>query len=407
MSNIEESGVTLVNSIIKKLYVNLFPKFIIILVLFFVLIPNLRPIFKYVGQFNILILMLYLLLYFVLYLFFKKYVTKKESKLLNLLVSYKTITLLFFILIVTVSSIYQVADGLKTDMRGSDQDDCVIIVTNQILNFEYPYSERSYFDNPCSTGIGMIVIQFPFVTLNIYPIGAIFYLILLYLLLISHYKTKISGMVFLVLLLSSVFVMEMFVVGSDLIVVGLGIVILLLMLIKFDNSQKLLRILAYIWAGLISSTRINFIIIIPILSLFLYKKNKIEAKTFFLISFITSTLPSFLIFLLNPKEFTPLHLVGKADNLLSSFTIAIVVISTILGLVIGIKIIGESFKKINLAFFISFAPHLIALSLSDLQNRNFNISSWEGANYLVPIIPLMIWCLMDSSLLSTSINQQY
>lgn len=64
-------------------------------------------------------------------------------------------------------------------------------------------------------------------------------------------------------------------------------------------------------------------------------------------------------------------------------------------------IVNRSAKNIAMSFFIVLFPMLIGLSLSDLVFlRDLKFQYWEGANYLIPLIPL-------SSLLVVEFRRSY
>ena len=52
---------------------------------------------------------------------------------------------------------------------------------------------------------------------------------------------------------------------------------------------------------------------------------------------------------------------------------------------------------IPMGLFISLAPMLLSVSLGDLYTRQWNIAAWDGANYLVPLIPLAALILVNSN----------
>lgn len=364
---------------------------IILLILIF--LPNTRVVYKYIEDFQLVILSLYLLVFLIiLYLSLRI----KNSKILgNFIASKKFILLVFSILTVLVVILYPIADELKLDMRGSDQDDCVILTTGQILNFEYPYSVSSYFGNPCSTGPGMIFLLFPFVLINLYQLGAVFYSLIAYLYLRKDLSDKSVGPIFLTTLFSSAFIIEMFVVGSDLLTIGFGIILMLYSLKNNPNYKSNRLFLSAILVGLISSTRINFMIIFPFIAFLIFTQNKLKGIYFALISFSVAIIPSIVLYLIDPINFTPIHLIGKATGLLSPLIITVTVFSTIASFIYSIIMTKNSLNKIHFAFLITIAPHLFALALADLVSRNYDFSIWEGANYFVPIIPILIWCLID------------
>jgi hypothetical protein len=294
------------------------------------------------------------------------------------------------------------ADGLKLQMRGSDQDDCVIIGASRLMNFLNPYTEHSYFNNPCSPGPGLLLVYLPFVMLGAYQFGAIFFILSTLFAIRCYTGELFSAGKFLLLICSSIFFLELLVIGSDLIFIGCAIAILALgLVITIENKSMPALILMALFAGVVSSTRVNFIIIFPLLSIFIFLHWRQGSWVFFIISSVFAILPSLLIYLQNPGEFSPLHLIGKSDALLSGeMKLSIFFISTCLAFV-GFYLIRTKLRFLPLSFFISLAPSLISVSVSDLL---VNGSGWYGANYLMPLLPLALHLII--SILSETRRKQ-
>lgn len=296
------------------------------------------------------------------------------------------------VLIATFATIiycYPIADGLKMQMRGSDQDDCVILGSQQLIQGLFPYSVRSYYGNPCSPAPGMLILYLPFVYFDAYICGASAVLLLaLGILRVQNHSWTCSGY-FLFFLSMSLLWWELQVVGSDLIGLGLGLVLVIIVLPNIvDKKYKFLIILIGALTGLLSSTRINLIFIFLFLSLYIFWYWRSGALLFFISGLLFSVVPTLWLFFLNPAEFTPLHLVGKAGNLLSPVALACSVLVCggfgIFGLMLGRR--GLNYGAASL--FLGLAPMLCILALADILNRQWQWSQWEGANYLMPILPL-------------------
>jgi hypothetical protein len=146
--------------------------FLTLPLIFFVIAPNLRPIFKYFTFFQSGLFIIYSLFVILLvYLLQKNKLKLYFSKLLG---SYWLIFFIFLLVSLLIWLLYPIADGLKSQMRGLDQDDCVIIGVKQLVSLLHPYDKTSYLGNPCSTGLGIILLYSPFVLFNIYCLASIF-----------------------------------------------------------------------------------------------------------------------------------------------------------------------------------------------------------------------------------------
>lgn len=296
------------------------------------------------------------------------------------------------VLAITFSAIYfayPIADGLKAQMRGSDQDDCVILGAQRLIQGLFPYSVRSYYGNPCSPGPGMLILYLPFVYFHAYVGGAFALLLTALASLRRQSYSWLEPGYFLFFLSMSLLWWELQVVGSDLIALGLGLVLVMTILPNIiANKQKIYIVLVGILVGLLASTRINLFFIFPFLSIFIFWYWNKGAFLFFFVALFFALIPTLWFYSLNPAEFTPFHLVGKAGILLppATFIFAALVCAGlgILGIVLGRKSLSYGAASL----FLGLAPMLCILALADIWNRQWQWSQWEGANYLMPILPL-------------------
>ena len=87
-------------------------------------------------------------------------VVLRSPRLLGLLSRRRVLALGLGALLVLVSVAYPRADALRAVGRGSDQDDCVRQLVDNVLSLRAPYGV-GYFGDPCSTGPGELVPYLP------------------------------------------------------------------------------------------------------------------------------------------------------------------------------------------------------------------------------------------------------
>ena len=152
--------------------------------------------------------------------------------------------------------------------------------------------------------------------------------------------------------------------------------------------------------GLLASSRINFLVILPVISLYIFMYSKKAGVTFGALATLVAILPSVYLYFLDPQAFTPFHLIEKGNYLLkTNLKIAAIVMSVITFLV-SIYLIKISFTKLPFALFISLAPSLIILAVGDLKMRvdrgeelQYVLSTLDGFNYFTPLLPLAVFIL--------------
>jgi hypothetical protein len=310
------------------------------------------------------------------------------SKLLG---SYWFVFFIFLLVSLLIWFVYPIADGLKSQMRGSDQDDCVIIGVKQLASLQHPYVKTSYLGNPCSTGLGIILLYSPFVLLNIYCLGSIFLAFLCAYVIRGNSRNTYRASVFIILQFSSLFIMELLFVGSDLIFLGFGLVLLVFQTINLVLKRNIYDIFwLAVFAGLLSSSRINFLVIAPIISIFIFIHWQKGGLLFGLFSISTAIIPSFIVYFIDPSKFSPFHLLEKSNFLLKDGLKELAIFLSIVAFLFSCNLIKKSIRLLPISLFLCLLPSLLSLSFGDLILRKVNFAMWEGANYLSPILPLSL-----------------
>jgi hypothetical protein len=361
--------------------------FLIVALIFFVIAPNLRPIFKYSNFFQSALFIIYALFVIVLvYLLHKNKFKFYFSKWLG---NYWFVFFIFLLVSLLIWFLYPIADGLKSQMRGSDQDDCVIIGVKQLVSLLHPYDKTSYLGNPCSTGLGIILLYSPFVLLNIYCLASIFLAYLCTYVIRGNSRNVYITSIFTILQFSSLFSMELLIVGSDLIFVGFGLVLLSFQTINLvlkKNTYNIFWLAAF--AGLLSSSRINFLVIAPIISIFIFIHWQRGGLLFGLYSISVAIVPSTILYFVDSSKFTPFHLLEKSNLLLQGGLKELAIFLSIVAFLFSCNLIKKSIKLLPISLLLCLLPSLLSLSFADLFLRKVNFAMWEGANYLAPILPL-------------------
>lgn len=351
-------------------------------------IPSLRILFKYVPNEFHLISMLCMggitLLGMMLLqppLSSKLYIVLKRPWL-GIVVLVIATSIIFFV--------YPMADGLKQVMRGSDQDDCIISPIMALLKGHSPYLERSYLGNPCSPGPGLLLVYLPFVSLKLYPFGMIAGLAVLAVVLRWLESQWVTANIMILLFFSSLFSWELAVVGSDLPMVGCVIALTALLLEKAWRDKQLgILLLASILAGLAASSRINLIYLPLLLTVYLFLKWPKGAFFFFIVSFLVAIVPGLIIYLADPYHFTPFHLITKGTTIISPTGLLIGACISLLTACLGfIHLWQNPNASLSPILLLCMMPSLLFVAFGELAQRNYSIAAWEGANYLMPMLPL-------------------
>lgn len=283
---------------------------------------------------------------------------------------------------------YPLADGLKTQMGGWDQDDCLKLGIENLLQGQNPYSDRSYFGNPCSPGFGAFVIYLPFVVAGVFSLAPIIWLGLSHFVLTLWVRDKTQASLFFFVIASSPMTLELLVNGSDIVIMGLGIVLSGLG-VQFALRRGGLAVLgmAAVLVGLVASMRVNFLLLVAVATVFVFVKTRFGGVFFGLAASVVSILPSTLIYLSDPAGFTPLHLVGKSQAIVPPALYVVMALLTLASLFIGALLVMRN--RLDLVEFstLVFAPHIVFLSVSALVFGGWDFFNWEAGHYLYVLTP--------------------
>jgi hypothetical protein len=345
---------------------------------------SLRPSFKYLDSLIpgiILVAAMTLLLVslprFLKLDWFKKLVASRISWLSVL-----------FILAILTASFYPLADGLKNQMAGWDQDDCLKLGIENLLQGQNPYSDRSYLGHPCSPGFGAFVIYLPFVITGLFSMAPIVWLAVSRGVVGLWVHHKIQASLFFFVIASSPMTLELLVNGSDIVVLGLGLVLSSLG-VQFALRKGGLGFLgmAAVLVGLVASMRVNFLLLVVVSTVFVFIRTKFGGMFFGLVASVVSTLPSALIYFSDPAGFTPLHLVGKSQDIVPPVLYVVMALLTVASLFIGALSVMRG--KLDLVEFATlvFAPHIVFLSVSALVFGGWDFFNWEAGHYLYVLTP--------------------
>ncbi|WP_439815247.1 hypothetical protein [Zavarzinia sp. CC-PAN008] len=284
--------------------------------------------------------------------------------------------------------LYPVADALKLQGRGSDQDDCVIAGVERLLRGLPPYGERTYLDNPCSPLPGMFALYAPFVMLNLYALGAVTALAAVAATLRARTGDWQVPGVFLLLLLSSAANWELMIAGTDLILLGCGFALLALLLPDVARAHRWMPLLELaVFCGLCASSRLNFLPLGAMFGLFVGFTWPRGGLAFLAVATLVALVPGVLIHAWDPAGFTPFHLIVKSERILGATRpyAAGLALAVALGACILLR---RGRLEMRTAAFLCLVTPLLTLTLMELARRRGDLRAWDGVSYLLPVIPL-------------------
>jgi len=359
-------------------------------------LPSLRALYKYVPDVFLWVIPVYLLVFLLIYnsILGEKGKTNSFQRIFS-----RKYVFVLLILVITVVNflVYPIADNLKNNGKGSDQDDALIATVSCMLKGKSPYEGKTYYpSNPISPGPGWIILSLPFSHSKLYFLLIPFYIILLGLLL-----KKVSGGIYLsnlfvLLCLSSLAFWETMVVGSDMFAIGAAFVLCLYLANTYLPKFSIYFLLSAVFLGTVSTSRIIFLYCLFLIFLLFFKFYKTKALVYSGVSLITAVTLHYIFYLWNEKTYPPMHLLGKGSMLIPGFYKILILALAVAVLFISFKRVKNNFCSIVFYFWLCLLIPLGSVSLGDLINlRNYNFALWEGANYLVVLLPIYLtyFCL--------------
>ena len=289
--------------------------------------------------------------------------------------------------------VYPAADGLRTELRGSDQDDAIIICGRALLAGVHPYGMETYLGNPPSPGPGCLLLFMPSLLTGWFPLTTVLTMLWTLAWIRMRHGSAVMG-TFCVLLSSSVIYWDLLAVGSDLVAIGLIIAIAT----DWSSSVATRRnaVALGILTGLLGATRIP-LIFIPLLPAFaIWGRRQGLGVCVALVGLATATAFHGAFWAWDPVGYTPLHLLGKGDSILGVWgRLAILLTCTLAGVWL---VMNRTRNDIHLwTITLGLGLPLGATAVASLGGFTpSDLGAWEGANYLFPVLPaLTLWAALE------------
>jgi len=353
-------------------------------------LPSLRAMYKYLpAPLHKLIPLCFLLAFFVYAVLFR---TQKLFEITKVFLNKKSFFILLFILITLVNIlVYPLADSLKYQARGSDQDDALIVGAKNLISGKNPYEAHTYFPgNPLSPGPGWLIMNLPFTTSGLYCLLTPFYISVLGLLIRKLSAGYYAANVFLILCSSSLAFWETMVAGSDLFAVGALFTVCLYFVYAGFGKSKLLSFLSAMLLALAATSRIIFAYIIAVMGILLWRRSGKKYIGFLVFSLVFAVLLHLIFYLWNPGSYTPLHLIRKGNRLMP-FALKIPCIILSLSFILRTFFKAKTrFDSWLFYFWLCMAIPISCVSFGELIVRGFNLTLWEGANYLIVLMLIYV-----------------
>jgi hypothetical protein len=200
-------------------------------------------------------------------------------------------------------------------------------------------------------------------------------------------KSFFSGILFLLLLMSSLAFWELTVVGSDMI--SIGCLILIATITTYYGWQRggLARFLSGLFLAFVSTGRAVFFYLIPLFAAFQRKRQPASALSFLVIAGGIFIALNLVFYLWDPAWYLPLHVFWKGEVLMGRWIYLAAGLICILIFYFAAKQVCNDLPSWILNCWITIALGMTFAALGDLWSSSFQFAQWEGANYLGVAMP--------------------
>ena len=186
---------------------------------------------------------------------------------------------------------------------GSDRDEALTIGVQQLLQGNYPYYVKTYFDNPITPMPGALLLATPFVLLGNSAYQTIFWLAIYLGMVRRKLPTERSTALLFgaIILLSPVAIYDI-VVGNDLTANALYVLVGCLWLIEKKSLKSA------VFLGIALASRANFVLFLPLVwGMLVTQIGRTKATRLILLVVVVGVGITLPFYLYDPAGFSPLH----------------------------------------------------------------------------------------------------
>ncbi len=291
------------------------------------------------------------------------------------------------VMMIAVAVVYPIADGLKTELRGSDSDDALIVAGERLAAGRNPYLGRTYFGLPLSPGPGWVVLWMPWTLAGVHFLATPLLILAAGLGLRRALAAWWPVYLFFFALASSLGAWEIMAVGGDQLAIGLAILILVLAAADLRSTPGTVAVA--LAAGIVATARVSFGYFPAVLGGLIAARDRRRGLLAGVVGTAVCGALHLGFYAWGPGDYSPFHLLAKGGGLLGSPAGAAALGTAGAGaLAIMANARRGGLAGWLLAAWASLALPLSVVAAADLVVVNFRFRDWEGASYLLPPMPI-------------------
>ena len=156
-------------------------------------------------------------------------------------------------------------------------------------------------------------------------------------------------------------------------------------------------VLLAVVCGLVTTSRIVLLPLPLLLAAFLWKRSRPAAMIIASVG-LTTAVGLHLVFYVVSDHYPPLHLLGRGQTNVGHQLIMIGAVASFVFGIVALKMYKPTFESMFFWYGLCLLLPFFVISLGEFQSVGRNFARWEGANYLLPALPSVVfsWCMAVS-----------
>jgi hypothetical protein len=285
-------------------------------------------------------------------------------------------------------ALYPRVDGLKTQGRGSDEDDALVTTARRLVTGQRPVYIPTYLGNTPSVGLPWAALVSPLAITGTYALLTPLSLAVFVWTIRRAGAGEAGTALALLLPLASIGFWELSVTGSDLF--GIGVLLVVLTALAWSlrapavGSSTATLVLAFAAA----SSRAAFAWVVTSIALFMWRMRR--AGLAIVAGATVATVAAEAWFWWPDFDRTPLHLISKLAGLLGPPGIALAVAAAVASTAWALATLDDSLERWWAGLWIVLVLPLASVSVGALGALGWQIANWQAAGYVEVAVPALV-----------------
>jgi len=207
-------------------------------------------------------------------------------------------------------------------------------------------------------------------------------------------RSMLFANTWLLLLFSGLICWMLAVGGSDILAMNVVVLVLYLFVERHSlGSVSVLSIVIAVLVGLFATSRIVMPLLAPLFGLIIWKHNRVGAVVFTLVALAVAAGVHAIAYV-QSDYYHPFHLIGRGEERTGPVLMAVGLAATALVMLAALVWMKQDQTSRLGWFVLVLATPFAFIAAGELIDTGFDVSAWEGANYLVPVAAVLVYYIL-------------